>query len=43
MSQVNDSEWNKLWALFLNEQEPQEKDNLMHTLTFSREASKLTK
>lgn len=43
MSQGNDSEWNILWDLFLNEQEPQEKDKLMDALTASKEISILNR
>jgi len=43
MSQVNDTEWNRLWDLFLNEQEHQEKENLILVLTSSKETSKLTR
>jgi len=39
----NDSEWNRLWDLFLKEQEPQEKENLMDALTASKETSILTR
>jgi len=38
MSLGNVSEWNKLWDLFLNEQEPQEKLKLMLALTASKES-----
>jgi len=43
MFQANDSEWNKLWDLFLNENELQEKNNLMDALTASKETSILTR
>jgi len=43
MSQCNDSEWNRLWDLFLNEQEPQEKDKLINALTASKETSILNR
>jgi len=43
MSQGNNSEWNRLWELFLNEQEPQEKDKLMVALTASKETSILNR
>ncbi|NP_001192196.1 glutamyl aminopeptidase [Acyrthosiphon pisum] len=43
MSQGNDSEWNKLWDLFINEKEPLEKNNLMDALTASKEKSILTR
>jgi len=43
ISQGNESEWNKLWDLFLIEQEPQEKIKLMVALTASKEASILTR
>jgi len=43
MSQGNNSEWNRLWDLFLNEQEPQEKDKLMVALTASKETSILNR
>jgi len=43
MSQGNDSEWNKLWDLFLKEKEPLEKGNLMDALTASKETTILTR
>jgi len=43
MSQGNDSEWNKLWDLFLNEKESLERGNLMNALTASKKTSILTK
>jgi len=43
MSQGNASEWDKLWELFLSEQEPQNKDILMEALTFSKETDILTR
>jgi len=43
MSQGNNSEWNRLWDLLLNEQEPQEKDKLMNALTASKETSILNR
>ena len=43
MSQGNDSDWNKLWDLFINEKELQEKNNLMDALTASKETSILTR
>jgi len=43
MSKGNESEWNRLWDLFLNEQEPQEKIKLMVALTASKETSILTR
>jgi len=43
MAQGNASEWDRLWKLFLNEQEPQEKDKLMEALTASKETEILTR
>lgn len=43
MSLGNVSEWNKLWDLFLNEHEPQEKYKLMLALTASKESWLLTR
>lgn len=43
MSLGNVSEWNKLWDLFLNEHEPQEKYKLMLALTASKELWLLTR
>jgi len=43
MSHGNASEWNNLWDLFLNEKNPQEKNNLMQALTASKETSLLTR
>lgn len=43
MSQGNASEWNNLWDFFLNEKNPQEKNNLMQALTASKETSLLTR
>lgn len=43
MSQGTESEWNQLWDLFLNEQEPQEKLKLMVALTASNDVSILTR
>lgn len=43
MSLGNVSEWNKLWDLFLNEHEPQEKYKLMLALTASKESWILTR
>jgi len=43
MSHGNVSEWNQLWSLFLNEQEPQEKLKLMLALTATKDLSILTK
>jgi len=43
MFQGNDSEWNKLWNLSLNEKERVERGNLINALTASKETSILTK
>ncbi|XP_026815475.1 glutamyl aminopeptidase-like [Rhopalosiphum maidis] len=43
MAQGNASEWDRLWELFLNEQEPQEKNKLMEALTASKETEILTR
>ncbi|CAI6368332.1 unnamed protein product [Macrosiphum euphorbiae] len=43
MSVGNDSEWYRLWDLFLNEQDPQEKEKLRDALTASKEISILTR
>jgi len=43
MSQGNASEWDKLWELFLSEQEPQNKDIFMEALTFSNKTEILTR
>ena len=43
MSQGNASEWNRLWDLFLNEKEPEEKTKLMNALTASNETSILSR
>jgi len=43
MSQGNASEWDKLWELFLSEQEPQEKVKLMVALTAIKETEILTR
>ena len=39
MSMGNDSEWYRLWDLFLNEQDPEEKEKLRDALTASKEIS----
>ncbi|CAI6368671.1 unnamed protein product [Macrosiphum euphorbiae] len=43
MSMGNDSEWNILWDIFLNEQDPEEKEKLRDALTASKEISILPK
>ncbi|XP_060840151.1 glutamyl aminopeptidase-like isoform X1 [Rhopalosiphum padi] len=43
ISQGNASDWDRLWDLFLCEQEPQEKIKLMVALTASKETSILTR
>jgi len=43
MSMGNDSEWNRLWDIFLNEQDIQEKEKLMNALTAPKDTSLLTK
>lgn len=43
MSNGNINDWNKLWDLFLNEHEPQEKLKLMIALTASKEPQILTR
>lgn len=43
MSMGNDSEWNRLWDIFLNEQDPQEKENFRNALTASKEKSILNR
>lgn len=43
MSLGNVSEWNQLWDLFLNENEPQEKHKFMVALTASKESWILTR
>ncbi|XP_029345406.1 glutamyl aminopeptidase-like isoform X1 [Acyrthosiphon pisum] len=43
MSMGNDSEWNRLWDIFLNEQDPEEKEKLRDALTASKETLILTR
>lgn len=43
MSRSNESDWNRLWDLFINEQDPQKKEILKGALTSSKETSLLTR
>lgn len=43
MTQGNVSEWDQLWKLFLNEQEPQEKIKLMFALTAPKDPEILSR
>jgi len=43
MSHSNESEWNRLWDLFINEKDSQKKEILMEALTSSKETSLLTR
>lgn len=37
IEQSNETEWNRLWELYLNEQNPQEKQRMMEALCYTKD------